>query len=171
MNIENSTYEISKMIYEGKNNSISEICKDQEDSVINKRFSLKFDTQKDIKNFKKKWEKAINGIVETPVVTFEPLNTINNLCLEAFETAKSKGWHDKARSFGEAIALIHAEASEALEADRRNEGRERVAEELADICIRVFDASMEFGLDLETAIRTKMEYNKTRTYKHGNKAY
>jgi NTP pyrophosphatase (non-canonical NTP hydrolase) len=96
---------------------------------------------------------------------------INELCKQAFETAKSKGWHDQARKFSEAIALIHAEASEALEADRRNEGKERVAEELADICIRVFDASIEFGLDLETAIKTKMEYNKQRSYKHGGKAY
>ena len=96
---------------------------------------------------------------------------INELCKQAFETAKSKGWHDQVRKFSEAIALIHAEASEALEADRRNEGKERVAEELADICIRIFDASIEFGLDLETAIKTKMEYNKTRTYKHGGKAY
>ena len=117
MNIENLTYEISKLKYESKNNSIYELCE------------------------------------------------------QAYETAKSKGWHDNARKFSEAIALIHAEASEALEADRRNEGKERVAEELADICIRVFDASMEFGVDLETAIKTKMEYNRHRSYRHGNKKY
>jgi NTP pyrophosphatase (non-canonical NTP hydrolase) len=117
MNVDNKVYEISKLIYESKNNSISELCN------------------------------------------------------QAFETAKSKGWHDQSRKFSEAIALIHAEASEALEADRRNEGKERVAEELADICIRVFDASVEFGVDLQTAILTKMEYNKTRSFKHGGKAY
>jgi NTP pyrophosphatase (non-canonical NTP hydrolase) len=146
MNIENSTYEISKLIHKYKNNS---------DGNSNEKTILE-------------------QICESYGVPYQLIlskSSITELCEEAFNTAKSKGWHDKARSFGEAIALIHAEASEALEADRRNEGRERVAEELADICIRVFDASMEFGLDLETAIRTKMEYNKTRTYKHGNKAY
>jgi NTP pyrophosphatase (non-canonical NTP hydrolase) len=96
---------------------------------------------------------------------------LNELIAESFETATSKGWHDKYRSFGEALVLVHAEVSEAVEADRRREGKERIAEELADVCIRVFDLSVEFGLDLETAILTKMEFNKGRTYKHGNKKY
>lgn len=97
--------------------------------------------------------------------------TIKELCSEAFQTAHSKKWHEKAREFGTALALVHAEVSEALEADRREEGNERIAEELADICIRVFDLSIEFGLDLETAIYTKMEFNKTRPIRHGGKLY
>jgi NTP pyrophosphatase (non-canonical NTP hydrolase) len=97
--------------------------------------------------------------------------SISELCEEAFQTALSKGWHDQTREVGTALSLIHAEVSEALEADRRNEGKERVAEELADVCIRIFDFSVEYGLDLETAILTKMEVNKGRTYKHGGKKY
>jgi NTP pyrophosphatase (non-canonical NTP hydrolase) len=97
--------------------------------------------------------------------------TIKDLCEEAFQTAKEKGWHDQPRSFGEFISLVHAEVSEALEADRRDEGKERVAEELGDVLIRIFDGAVEFGLDIETAILTKMAYNKTRSYKHGNKKY
>jgi NTP pyrophosphatase (non-canonical NTP hydrolase) len=96
---------------------------------------------------------------------------INELCHEAFETAKEKGWHEQPRSFGEFISLVHAEVSEALEADRRNEGKERVAEELADVLIRIFDGAIEFGLDIETSVLTKMAYNKTRSYKHGGKKY
>lgn len=99
------------------------------------------------------------------------MKTVKEMCADAFETASSKGWHDKYRSFAEALALVHAEVSEALEADRRRKHKEEVAEELADVCIRVFDLSVEFGLDLETAILTKMEFNKGRTYKHGNKKY
>jgi NTP pyrophosphatase (non-canonical NTP hydrolase) len=99
------------------------------------------------------------------------LVSIENLCKEAFETATSKGWHDDPRSFGEFISLVHAEVSEALEADRRNEGKERIAEELADVLIRIFDGAIEFGLDIETAVLTKMSFNKTRSYKHGNKKY
>ncbi len=41
--------------------------------------------------------------------------------------------------------------------------------ELADIVIRVFDMCGHYGIDLESAIREKMEYNKKRPYKHGGK--
>jgi NTP pyrophosphatase (non-canonical NTP hydrolase) len=119
-------------------------------------------------------KKAINALYGKDSFNCErkPVEkTIKNLCLEAFETAKSKGWHDQPRSFGEFISLVHAEVSEALEADRRNEGKERVAEELGDVLIRIFDGSIEFGLDIETAILTKMAYNRTRSYKHGGKKY
>lgn len=96
---------------------------------------------------------------------------IKELCKEAFETAKSKGWHDEERELGTLLCLIHGEVSEAMEADRRNEGKERVVEELADVCIRIFDLCGSRDLDLETAIKNKMEKNKSRTYKHGGKKY
>lgn len=97
--------------------------------------------------------------------------TINQLVNEAYETAKSKGWHDQPREMGTRLALIHGEVSEAMEADRRHEGKDRVAEELADVIIRIFDLCGEEDIDLEEAVLKKMEYNKTRTYKHGGKAY
>jgi NTP pyrophosphatase (non-canonical NTP hydrolase) len=95
---------------------------------------------------------------------------INQLCKEAFETAKSKGWHDEPREMGTLLALIHSEVSEALEADRKG-WHDNFTEELADICIRVFDLCGSLNIDLEKAILEKMEYNKGRTYKHGGKAY
>jgi len=95
---------------------------------------------------------------------------INKLCQEAYETAKSKGWHDTPVETGTKLALIHSEVSEALEADRRGD-RENYVEELADVCIRIFDLCGSEGIDLESAILKKMEYNKTRSYKHGGKAY
>jgi NTP pyrophosphatase (non-canonical NTP hydrolase) len=67
--------------------------------------------------------------------------------------------------------LIHGEVSEAMEADRRGEGWDRVTEELADVCIRIFDLCGSMNLNLEKAIVEKMEYNKTRPYKHGGKSY
>lgn len=95
--------------------------------------------------------------------------TINNLCKQAYETAKSKGWHDEERETGTLLALIHSEVSEALEADRKGLGT--FAEELADICIRVFDLCGARGIDLEAAILQKMEFNKTRPHMHGGKKY
>ncbi|QHE63989.1 hypothetical protein FHE72_23650 (plasmid) [Rossellomorea vietnamensis] len=95
---------------------------------------------------------------------------INQLCTEAFEIAKSKGWHDQERETGTVLALIHSEVSEALEADRKGD-QENFEEELADVCIRIFDLCGSKGIDLEIAIRKKMERNKGRSYKHGGKAY
>lgn len=95
---------------------------------------------------------------------------INDLCKEAYQTAVSKGWHDKKRETGTLLALIHSEVSEALEADRKGNA-ENFAEELADVCIRIFDLCGSKNIDLEQAILKKMEFNKGRPHMHGNKAY
>jgi NTP pyrophosphatase (non-canonical NTP hydrolase) len=95
---------------------------------------------------------------------------INILCKEAYMIAQSKGWHDEPRETGTLLALIHSEVSEALEADRKGDA-DNFSEELADVCIRIFDLCGSRGIDLEAAISKKMEYNKSRTYKHGGKAY
>ena len=183
-----------------------------------------------------------------------------NLQREAHAIAKDHGWWDEERSFGDLIALVHSELSEALEAYREHglepfglypyidkpydeppPKPEGVSYELADVVIRVADmaewyecplesievtgvppalpmdrpvqsfgdwiAALHFevstlaetwwasgggiwawkpyaelvvevvnnmaahySIDLEAAIEAKMEYNKTRTYRHGGKA-
>lgn len=95
---------------------------------------------------------------------------INDLCTEAYNTAKSKGWHDEHRETGTLLALIHSEVSEALEADRKGD-QENFEEELADVVIRILDLCGSRGIDLEGAIYKKMEKNKGRSYRHGGKAY
>ena len=46
---------------------------------------------------------------------------------------------------------------------------EGVPSELADVVIRIGDICGYFGIDLEAAILEKLEYNKSRSYRHGNK--
>lgn len=108
---------------------------------------------------------------------------------EVFANAVAHGFHLKADGteydhhdpdrIAARLALIHSEVSEGLEEVRGQNpyyyedghGKpEGLASELADACIRIFDLAESVGIDLEHAITAKHEYNKTRPYKHGNKA-
>lgn len=108
---------------------------------------------------------------------------IKELIQEAHDTATEKGWWDLPdRNVPELLALIHSEVSEALEA-YRIKGKDGLGDtwystaskpegftvELADVFIRIADLCAEFNLDLEQALTEKMAYNKTRSYRHGNK--
>lgn len=44
-----------------------------------------------------------------------------------------------------------------------------IAVELADCIIRILDWAGHEGVDLDTIIREKMKYNRTRPYRHGGK--
>ena len=46
---------------------------------------------------------------------------------------------------------------------------EGIATEMADCIIRILDWAGAEGIDMDAIIRAKMDYNKTRPYKHGGK--
>jgi len=91
------------------------------------------------------------------------------------ETATIAGWDRDLetgepieRNFGELIALMHSELSEALEADRKRlmddklPHRPGVEVELADCVIRIMNTCEERGYDLIGAILEKDAYNRQR---------
>ena len=95
--------------------------------------------------------------------------TVREMQRRAWEHAEKAGFHDPALNLLELIALIHTEASEAIEEYRNGNGMDAVAEEFADIVIRCADAAGLLGFDLESVVAAKMLKNKRRGYRHGNK--
>ena len=69
-------------------------------------------------------------------------------------------------AIGNMLMLIVSEVSEAQEGLRHGD-MDNFKEELADICIRTFDLAKGLDIDLEYEILKKMQFNKTRPYKHG----
>lgn len=111
--------------------------------------------------------------------------TIAEVIKRSHETATEKGWwadyEQQDLLISSKLMLIVSEVSEALE-ELRHKGMEGIANlwfeddkpegfvvELADVIIRVADLCREYNLDLETALITKMKYNKTRPHRHGGK--
>lgn len=106
---------------------------------------------------------------------------------------KEKGFYDNQRNVGEMLMLVVTELSEALEAHRKerfmyehdkanlklnptfeniefwypNVVKGTFEEEIADTFIRLLDLSAYLGIDIETHIQLKVEYNKTRERLHG----
>ena len=100
---------------------------------------------------------------------------------ECWNIAEEHGWHTTPRSTLERAMLVVTELSELVEAARANRLQSPsdhipdytyAEEEWADVLIRVFDHCVDDGVShpaLINAFFAKMDYNRTRPYRHGNK--
>lgn len=120
--------------------------------------------------------------------------TIATMTAEVRDLNTAKGWRNGSNTFGDYIALLHSEVSEALDAyrdHRLTDGTrpvcglaaqtgaacpthglskpEGVGSELADVLIRLLDTADVYGIDLVSEYSRKMAYNRTRPYQHGGR--
>ena len=115
-----------------------------------------------------------------PLTAFDEafVDVTNMMAGHVHDIAKRKGWYDKERNPLELLCLIHSEISEACEAFRHgNPPSDQVPEfshaeiELADAVIRILDMAAHYEWDIGGAIRCKIEFNQSRTKRHGGKVY
>lgn len=122
--------------------------------------------------------------------------SLTNRAKEIYEANKEKGFHEQQQHPAVYLMLIVSELAEALEADRKgkytnpdaaawmhaccDDGhkyeehfpqhiKDTHEDEIADALIRILDYCGNFGIDIESHVRWKLEYNKTREHKHGKK--
>lgn len=101
--------------------------------------------------------------------------TLNQLGKEIIEINTANGWNcTKPEQWNDPykipalLALVTSETSEALEAFRKDD-KDNFAEECADQIIRILDLTAGLEIDIDAAIKAKLEKNKTRGFRHGGK--
>ena len=109
----------------------------------------------------------------TYIEQLEKRDSLNTLRDAIYEDAVAHGlWEDEDRIdwYQESHSMIECEVDELYDAieDRVNgHGDEHFTEELADVIIASLSVAGKLGIDIDAAVRRKMEINKSRPWKHG----
>ena len=103
------------------------------------------------------------------------LQSLRDIQKTLHQACVSAGWYTDLelgvpvkRNFGEVVALMHSELSEALEGWRKDlmdnhlPHRKSVEVELADAVYRILDTAEAEGLDIAGALAEKLIYNQQR---------
>lgn len=93
------------------------------------------------------------------------------------QLAHDKGFYDNGHDTNRSLLLVVGEITEAQEELRAGHAPTEIyfngtkpegfPVELADAVIRILDLAQELGIDLDTAMEMKHNYNLSRPYKHG----
>lgn len=118
-------------------------------------------------------------------LSIQPPLTIEELQSEAVRIEREHGFADDPGTFGDRMALLHSEVSEAFEAWRKHgladltrdhddhgvrPGKpEGVGSEFADIFIRLLTECARYGINLRYETERKMRYNDSRPFMHGKR--
>ena len=124
-------------------------------------------------------DKVVQDAYETAMwdALNEPEVTLNTLRDEVYEDALAHGLYDdekynRTHPFGLKFVMrslavrIKDEVRELISA-ALEDGITHFAEELADIVILCLSVAGHLGIDIDAAVKRKMEINKTRPWKHG----
>jgi NTP pyrophosphatase (non-canonical NTP hydrolase) len=105
-------------------------------------------------------------------------NTLDDMAHEIHQIAVDKRFWPKEVDdifITKQLMMIVSEAVEVMEAIRKNMGKSNVADEMADIIIRTLDLYQGLrdndyvDTDLQAALNSKVDFNKSRPEKHGVK--
>lgn len=109
------------------------------------------------------------------------MNSLDTLAKQVHEITVNKGFWDSFHEldpfpfYAYKLAMIHSEATEVLEAIRKDKGEEEVVLELVDIIIRVLDlyaglkstGEISEDVSLDSIMTEKIMVNNQRPRKHG----
>lgn len=99
------------------------------------------------------WEKTDND-VQRFIKEYQRLEMYNLRCVPDQDEVLRK----------KAVNVIQTEI---IELEYSSDNKEAYTDELADVIIASLSVAGKLGIDIDAAVRSKMEINKARTWKHG----
>lgn len=110
------------------------------------------------------------------------MKSVQQLQIECHDIAEQQGFHSldpkSKQGFMMLMALVHTEVSEAVQYVKKNvvaaptdSDLDSIGEEFADTVIRLLDIAQMLGINMQSSIETKMEFNKARGYRYNWKSF